>query len=83
MYLKLMCLQPQTVVATISAVGFVVCFGVFVCLFVSFPQTMAALQAFCYLEFLFHYQHHSGNVGHGLTHWIRSNLSKIISNFPT
>lgn len=34
--------------------GFVVCFGIFVCLFVPLLQTMAALQAFCYLEFLFH-----------------------------
>lgn len=34
--------------------GFVVCFGIFVCLFVPLLQTMAALQAFYCLEFLFH-----------------------------
>lgn len=48
--------------------GFVVCFGVSVCWFVPLPQTTAALQVFCCLEFLFHYQHRSGNGGGRLTH---------------
>lgn len=61
--------------------GFVVCFGIFlsVCLFL-FPRQCLPCRHFAIWNFSFVIDI---TVGGGLAHWIRSDLSKIISDFPT